>query len=42
MKIAKALTALFGAVIMTLAVAGCSPTAKTEGTGGYIHGLRMS
>ncbi|GKX50268.1 BON domain-containing protein [Budvicia aquatica] len=36
MKITKALTALFGAVIMTLAVAGCSPTAKTEGTGGYI------
>ncbi|WP_159565391.1 BON domain-containing protein [Budvicia diplopodorum] len=36
MKIAKALTALFGAIVMTMAVAGCSPTAKTEGTGGYI------
>lgn len=36
MKIAKAFTALLGAIIMTMAVAGCSPTAKTEGTGGYI------
>ncbi|MBK5143196.1 BON domain-containing protein [Budviciaceae bacterium BWR-B9] len=36
MKIAKSLAALLGAIIMTIAVAGCSPTAKTEGTGGYI------
>ena len=36
MEIAKAFTALLGAIIMTMAVAGCSPTAKTEGTGGYI------
>lgn len=36
MKIAKAFTALLGAIIMTMAVAGCSPTANTEGTGGYI------
>ncbi|AKJ41283.1 BON domain-containing protein [Pragia fontium] len=36
MKIAKLITTLFGAIVMTIAVAGCSPTAKTEGTGGYI------
>ncbi|MDR0807045.1 MAG: BON domain-containing protein [Enterobacteriaceae bacterium] len=36
MKIAKSLAALLSAVIMTIAVAGCSPTSKTEGTGGYI------
>lgn len=36
MKITKIFTALLGAIIMTMAVAGCSPTPKTEGTGGYI------
>lgn len=36
MKFAKSLTALFGAIIMAVAIAGCSPTPKSEGTGGYI------
>ncbi|WP_145496527.1 BON domain-containing protein [Yersinia bercovieri] len=36
MKLFKTLSALCIAVIMTMAVSACAPTAKSEGTGGYI------
>ncbi|MFM1484310.1 BON domain-containing protein [Yersinia enterocolitica] len=36
MKIFKTLTALCIAVMMAMAISACAPTAKSEGTGGYI------
>ncbi|WP_174849618.1 BON domain-containing protein [Yersinia artesiana] len=36
MKIFKTISALCVAVIMAMAISACAPTAKSEGTGGYI------
>lgn len=36
MKLFKTISVLFMAMFMALSLAACSPTAKTEGTGGYI------
>ncbi|ANI29182.1 hypothetical protein PL78_04925 [Yersinia entomophaga] len=36
MKLFKTLSALCIAAVMALAVSACAPTAKTEGTGGYV------
>ncbi|WP_432323718.1 BON domain-containing protein [Yersinia enterocolitica] len=36
MKIFNTLTALCIAVMMAMAISACAPTAKSEGTGGYI------
>ncbi len=36
MKILKTISALCVAVIMAMAISACAPTAKSEGTGGYL------
>lgn len=36
MKIFKTLAALCIAVVMAMAISACAPTAKSEGTGGYL------
>ncbi|HHH1928025.1 TPA: hypothetical protein ACPZT9_004333, partial [Yersinia enterocolitica] len=36
MKIFKTISALCVAVIMAMAISACAPTAKSEGTGGYL------
>ncbi|ASM17026.1 BON domain-containing protein [Serratia marcescens] len=36
MKLFKALSALCMAAVVAVAVSACAPTAKSEGTGGYI------
>ncbi|EKT63712.1 BON domain-containing protein [Providencia burhodogranariea] len=36
MKLFKTISVLFMAMFMALSLAACSPTSKTEGTGGYI------
>ncbi|WP_431222305.1 BON domain-containing protein [Serratia sp. L9] len=36
MKLFKTLSALCMAVVLAMAVSACAPTAKSEGTGGYI------
>nr|WP_314267805.1 BON domain-containing protein [uncultured Moellerella sp.] len=36
MKLVKSVTAMFVVLFMALTLAACAPTAKKEGTGGYI------
>ncbi|WP_413738764.1 BON domain-containing protein [Sodalis sp. RH21] len=36
MKLLKAITALAVTAMLAVAITGCAPTAKSEGTGGYI------
>lgn len=36
MKLIRPIAALLSAIIIAFTVAACAPTAKTEGTGGYI------
>ncbi len=36
MKFFKTFSALCIAIIMAMAVSACAPTAKSEGTGGYL------